>query len=155
MGMPAGYAALSVGAASAATNGGDMKKAILNGFSAYAGAGMAGSFMDAGAATMGTSTAAAPATTLATPPGATSPYALTGSSATPSTASYSLGESSSYLNKPLPSLVSAAPAEVAQAAAAATPAAAGGDGKKNKKKKKGGGGGGGQKERAGSVEMGF
>jgi hypothetical protein len=123
MGMPAGYAALSIGAASAATNGGDMKKAILNGFSAYTGAGMAGSFMEAGAATMGTSTAAAPATTLATPPGATSPYALTGSSATPSTASYSLGESSSYLNQPLPSLVSAAPAEVAQAAAAATPAA--------------------------------
>jgi hypothetical protein len=124
MGMPAGYAALAVGATSAATNGGDLRKGLMNGISAYGGAGMAESFMGAGAAaTMGTSTAAAPATTLATPPGATSPYALTGSSATPSTASYSLGEPSGFGNKALPSLVSTAPAEVAQAAAQATPAA--------------------------------
>jgi hypothetical protein len=105
-----------------------MKKAMLNGFSAYAGAGMAGSFMEAGAGSMGgamgASTTAAPATVLETPVGATSPYALTAStSAAPATAGYSLGESSSYLNQPLPSLVSAAPAEVAQAAAQATPAA--------------------------------
>jgi len=124
MGMPAGYAALSIGAASAATNGGNMREAMKNGFLAYSGAGVAGSFMEAGAGAMGTS-AATPATVLETPAGATSPYALTGSSAAaaPSTAGYSLGESSSYLNQPLPSLVSAAPAEVAQAAAATTPAA--------------------------------
>lgn len=116
MGVPAGYAALAVGATSAATNGGDLKKGMMAGISAYGGAGMAGAFMNAGAA--------APATVLETPAGATSPYALTGASATaPSTAGYSLGESSSYLNRPLPSLVSAAPAEAAQAAAAATPAA--------------------------------
>ena len=128
MGMPAGYAALAVGATSAATNGGNMKKSLLDGISAYSGAGMAGSFMGAGLGTMGGAmgtSAAAPATALEIPAGATSPYALTGSTAAaaPSTAGYSLGEPSSYLNQPLPSLVSAAPAEVAQAAAAATPAA--------------------------------
>jgi hypothetical protein len=122
MGMPAGYAALAVGATSAATNGGNMREAMKNGFLAYSGAGVADSFMGAGAATMGGN--AGTSSVLQTPPGATSPYALTAStSAVPSTAGYSLGESSSYLNQPLPSLVSAAPAEVAQAAAAATPAA--------------------------------
>jgi hypothetical protein len=125
MGMPAGYAALSVGAASAATNGGDLRKGMLAGISAYGGAGMAESFIGAGAAATMGAPAAAPATVLETPAGATSPYALTGSSAAtaPSTAGYSLGEPSSYLNKPLPSLVSTAPAEAARAAAAATPAA--------------------------------
>jgi len=128
MGMPAGYAALSVGAASAATNGGDLRKSLMVGISAYGGAGMAESFMGAGLGTMGGSmgtSAAAPATALEIPTGATSPYALTGSTAAaaPSTTGYSLGESSSFLNQPLPALVSTAPAEVARAAAAATPAA--------------------------------
>ena len=128
MGMPAGYAALAVGATSAATNGGDLRKGMMAGISAYGGAGMAESFMGAGLGTMGGAmgtSAAAPATALEIPAGATSPYALTGSTAAaaPSTAGYSLGESSSFLNQPLPSLVSTAPAQVAQAAAAATPAA--------------------------------
>jgi hypothetical protein len=122
MGMPAGYAALSVGAASALTNGGDLKQGLMNGISAYGGADMATTFMGAGLGAMGTS-AAAPATVLETAPGAASPYALTGSTAAPSTAGYSLGESSSFLNKPLPTLASAAPAEVAKQAATLTPAA--------------------------------
>jgi len=126
MGMPQGYAALAVGATSALTNGGDLKKGLMNGISAYGGAGMAESFMGAGLGTMGGSMGAssvAPATVLEAPVGATSPYALTGSTAVPSTAGYSLGESSSYLNQPLPSLVSTAPAEAVKQAAAATPAA--------------------------------
>jgi hypothetical protein len=122
MGMPAGYAALAVGATSAATNGGDLRKGMLAGISAYGGAGMAESFIGAGAAaTMGGN--AGTSSVLQTPAGATSPYSLASSSTTPSTAGYSLGEPSSYLNKSLPSLVSTAPAEAAQAAAAATPAA--------------------------------
>jgi hypothetical protein len=128
MGMPAGFAALSVGAASAMTNGGDLRKGLMNGISAYGGAGMAESFMGAGLGTMGgamgaPAAGAAPTTVLETPAGATSPYALTGSTAAPSTAGYSLGESSSYVNQPLPTLASAAPAQVAQQAAAMTPAA--------------------------------
>ena len=121
MGMPQGYAALAVGATSAATNGGNMRAAIKDGFLAYSGAGAAGAFMDAGAATTGAS-AAAP-TVLEAPPGGSSVYSL-GSPATSSTAEYSLGASNSYLNKPeYFSLASAAPAQAAQAAAAATPAA--------------------------------
>ena len=126
MGMPAGYAALSVGAASALTNGGDLKQGLMNGISAYGGADMATSFMGAGLGTMGGSmgtSAAAPATVLEAPVGGASPYALTGSSAAPSAAKYSLGESSSFLNQSLPSLVSTAPAEVAKQAATLTPAA--------------------------------
>jgi len=124
MGMPSGYAALAVGATSAATNGGNMREAMKDGFLAYSGAGVADSFMGAGAAMQsGAATSATAPTVLETSAGATSPYALTGSSTAPSTAGYSLGESSSFLNKPLPTLASAAPAEVAQAAAAATPAA--------------------------------
>jgi len=127
MGMPAGYAALTVGAASAATNGGDLRKSLMVGISAYGGAGMAESFMGAGLGTMGGAMGApaveAAPTVLATPAGGSSAYSL-GSPATSSTAEYSLGASNSYLNKPeYFSLANAAPAQAAQAAAAATPAA--------------------------------
>jgi len=128
MGMPAGYAALSVGAASAATNGGDMKKAILNGFSAYTGAGLADSFMGAGAAMQsGTATswmggeAPAAASTVSTPTmganGIRASDVVYGSSPEVYRGPSYAAEAGNV------SLASAAPAEVAQAAAAATPAA--------------------------------
>jgi len=100
MGMPAGYAALAVGATSAATNGGDLRKGMMAGISAYGGAGMAGAFMDAGAATMGGNTGTS--SVLQTPTGATSPYSLAPSSTAPSTTGYSLGESNSFLINPYP-----------------------------------------------------
>lgn len=124
MGMPAGYAALAVGATSAATNGGDLKKGMLAGISAYGGADIAESFMGAGLGAMSApTTGAAPTTVLETPTGAASPYALTSSTTAPSTTGYSLGEPSGFGNKALPSLVSTAPAEAARQAATLTPAA--------------------------------
>ena len=128
MGMPAGYAALSVGAASAATNGGDMKKAILNGFSAYTGAGLADSFMGAGAAMQsGTATswmggeAPAAASTISTPTmganGIRASDVVYGSSPEVYRGPSYAAEAGNV------SLTNAAPAEVAQAAAQATPAA--------------------------------
>jgi hypothetical protein len=130
MGMPAGYAALSVGAASAATNGGDMKKAILNGFSAYTGAGLADSFMGAGAAMQsGTATSwmggEAPVTA-AVPTVDMAPSAgnLAGASQQEAINQAGMYRGPSYAAEAgNVSLASAAPAEVAQAAAAATPAA--------------------------------
>jgi hypothetical protein len=130
MGMPAGYAALSVGAASAATNGGDMKKAILNGFSAYTGAGLADSFMGAGAAMQsGTATSwmggEAPVTAAApTIEMAPSAGSLAGASQQEAINQAGMYRGPSYAAEAGNiSLASAAPAEVAQAAAAATPAA--------------------------------
>jgi len=130
MGMPAGYAALSIGAASAATNGGDMKKAILNGFSAYTGAGLADSFMGAGAAMQsGTATSwmggEAPVTAAA-PTIEVAPSAgnLAGASQQEAINQAGMYRGPSYAAEAgNVSLASAAPAEVAQAAAAATPAA--------------------------------
>jgi len=130
MGMPAGYAALSVGAASAATNGGDMKKAILNGFSAYTGAGLADSFMGAGAAMQsGTATSwmggEAPVTAAA-PTIEVAPSAgnLAGASQQEAINQAGMYRGPSYAAEASNvSLASAAPAEVAQAAAATTPAA--------------------------------
>jgi len=130
MGMPAGYAALAVGATSAATNGGDMKKAILNGFSAYTGAGMAGSFMDAGAAMQsGTATSwmggEAPVTAaVPTVDMAPSAGSLAGASQQEAINQAGMYRGPSYAAEAgNVSLVNTAPAEVAQAAAAATPAA--------------------------------
>jgi hypothetical protein len=105
-----------------------MKKAILNGFSAYTGAGLADSFMGAGAAMQsGTATswmggeAPAAASTVSTPTmganGIRASDVVYGSSPEVYRGPSYAAEAGNV------SLASAAPAEVAQAAAAATPAA--------------------------------
>ena len=132
MGMPQGYAALAVGATSAVASGGDLKKGLMAGISAYGGAGMAESFMGAGARAM-----AAP---VGAPVVEAAPAAISAAPAAPSAGSITGSSMQGALNKlpeayrgpsygaeagnvSLPFLTSAAPAQVAQAAAAATPAA--------------------------------
>lgn len=135
MGMPSGYAALAVGATSALTNGGDLKQGLMNGISAYGGADMATAFMGAGAGAMAAPAAApvaeaAPAISAAPAVSAAAPSAGSVAGSSMQDALNKLPEAyrgPSYGaeagNVSLPSLTSAAPAEVVQAAAAATPAA--------------------------------
>jgi len=120
MGMPQGYAALAVGATSALTNGGNMRKSLMDGISAYGGAGMTESFMGAGLESMGTS-AAAPTTVLETPSVISAAPAVAPSAG--SIVGSSMQEAVNQSGMYAPALTSAAPAEAAQAAAAATPAA--------------------------------